>query len=286
MRIVHISDLHIEPAPERRFPGLMASLERDRTAISRHAADLVVVTGDVTNYGGRYRDHLVLARDWIEGLDAPTLVVPGNHDLGPSPARAADNPENEAYQDAPYPETNFGTIFHPSPVITRDAGPVRVIGIGLREGDPDGVLPRLERLLRADTRPVILCGHYPVVDTREVPVSSEFGSAAYLPTTAPALLELIRAHRNVAVYAGGHVHVNSVRRIAPHCVQMTAGGLGPGASSYRVYDLDARGLTYSTVLGSGSLTFWEAEMDVAPAEGFSLGTPEERTGRISWPTSS
>ncbi|NDL57837.1 metallophosphoesterase family protein [Phytoactinopolyspora mesophila] len=282
MRIVHISDLHIEPEPERRFPGLMASLERDRIQLRRTGADLIIVTGDVTNYGARYREHLVLAREWISGLGAPALTVPGNHDLGPSPARAVDNPENEAYQDVPYPETHYGTIFHPSPVVSHDLGSVRVIGIGLREGDPDGALPRLERLLAADDRPVILCGHYPVVDTRDADVSIEFGSAEFLPTTAPALLELILAHRNVAVYACGHVHVNSVRPIGDHCVQMTAGGLGPGASAYRIYDLDGHGLTYSTALGSGRLTFWEDLFDPPTAEEFSLGDAADRTGRITW----
>lgn len=284
MRLVHISDLHIEPRPERRFPGLMDSLDQDRIQLSRTGADLMLVTGDVTNYGAYHRHHLVVARDWIDGIGIPSMTVPGNHDLGPSPARAADNPENEAYQDVPYPETHYGAIFHPSPVISRDLGLVRVVGVALREGDPDGALPRLDRLIGADSRPVILMGHYPVVGTREIDFSDEFGSAAYLPTTAPALLDLIRAHRNITVYACGHVHVTSVRPVAPHCVQITAGGLGPGASTYRIYDLDALGLTYRTALGSGPLTYWEDLLDPAEAGNeFALGSATDRTGRLTWP---
>ncbi|WP_165367470.1 metallophosphoesterase family protein, partial [Phytoactinopolyspora endophytica] len=247
MRIVHISDLHIEPEPERRFPGSWRSLERDRSQLARLAPDLVIVSGDVTNFGAYYRDHLVLAKEWIDTIGLPTLTVPGNHDLGPSVQRALTNQENEAYQDVPYPETHFGSVFLPSPVVSHDLGAVRVVGVGLREGDPDGALPRLERLLAADERPVILCGHYPVVPARETRASDEFGTDEFLPTAGPALLEIVRAHPNVRAYVCGHVHVNSVRPVAGHCVQITAGGLGPGASAFRSYDVDGTGLTYSTL---------------------------------------
>ncbi len=239
MRILHISDLHVEPAPEERLPGLMASLDRDREPLRRVGAELMIVSGDLTTYGSSRPEHLALAREWLDSLDVPYLAVPGNHDLGPSPDRGARSPVQEAYEDLPYASTGYGRTFGADPLEVCDLGRLRVVGVGVREDDPDGVLPRLAETLAADPRPVILVGHYPLVPTRDPKPHEEFGSEAFVPRTGVALLDLIRRHPNVRLYACGHVHVTSVRPLAPHCTQVTAGSLGQGASTYRVYDVDA-----------------------------------------------
>lgn len=274
VRILHISDLHVEPEPEHRLPGVMATLERDRDQLLASGATLALVTGDLTTYGYAELDHLKLAKDWLDRLGLPYLAVPGNHDLSP-------RPELERYEDVPYKDTNYGRVFDADPIVERDLGPIRVIGAGLREDDPDGVLPRLEELIAADPRPVVLGTHYPVVATRPTRIHEFFGSEAFVPRTAAALLQLIRRNDNIVLYACGHVHVNSARRIAPHCLQLTAGSLGQGPSSYRVLDLVDGGLTHSTVLGSGPLSFWESSVDGLDRD-FSLGDTDERTGRWSW----
>ncbi|MET9020545.1 metallophosphoesterase [Actinopolymorpha sp. NPDC004070] len=281
MRILHISDLHVEPAPEERLPGLMASLDRDRDPLRRVGADLMIVSGDLTTYGSSRPEHLALAREWLDGLDVPYLAVPGNHDLGPSPDRGARSPVQEAYEDVPYGRTGYGRTFGTDPVEVRDLGQLRVVGFGVREDDPDGVLPRLAETLAADTRPVILVGHYPLVPTRDPKPHEEFGSEAFVPRTGAALLDLIRRQPNVRLYACGHVHVTSVRPLAPHCTQVTAGSLGQGASTYRVYDVDSSGLTYATALGAGPLGFWHT-VDPNLSGEFSLGTGTERSGRLIW----
>lgn len=256
------------------MPGVIASLDRDRDQLHAAGAELVLVTGDLTTFGMAQVDHLKRARQWLDELGLPYLAIPGNHDLSPSP-EAGD------YEDVPYAQTGYGLTFDPDPVHVRDLGLVRVIAAGLRERDPDGVLPRITALIEADPRPVILATHYPLLGVREPKVHKFFGSDEFVPESAQALLEIIRAHPNVVLYATGHIHVSTTARLAPHCLQITAGSLGQGASTYRIYDVDPAGLTYSTGMGSGPLTFWEHSVTGLDAD-FSLGRNDERTGRITW----
>ncbi len=277
VRILHLSDLHLEPTPEERMPGVVATLGRDRAAFLALEPELVIVSGDLTTYGCSEPGHLQLAKDFLDGLGLPYLVAAGNHDLGANQREAERDPRMAAYEDVPYGETGFGRTFGPELLATSDLGMVRVVGIPVREGDPDDVLPALDTYLSQDDRPVIAFSHYPVVDPRER-IEEYFGSSAFVPQTALALHELIRAHQNVRLYAAGHVHVSSTAELAPHCLQVTAGSVGQGASAYRVYDLDTAGLTYSTVLGSGPLAFWPG---IAEPE-FHLGYDHERTGKLTW----
>ncbi|ASM72937.1 MULTISPECIES: metallophosphoesterase family protein [Roseobacteraceae] len=70
-RIIHLSDLHFG----RDRPELMAPLlER----INGLDADLVAISGDLTQRA-RARQ-FQQARTFIDAIDGPTLVVPGNHD--------------------------------------------------------------------------------------------------------------------------------------------------------------------------------------------------------------
>lgn len=75
MRILaHLSDLHFGRTDNRVVDALLADLTRQRP-------DLVIVSGDLTQ---RARSHeFAAARDFLDRLPAPALVVPGNHDLAP-----------------------------------------------------------------------------------------------------------------------------------------------------------------------------------------------------------
>jgi 3',5'-cyclic AMP phosphodiesterase CpdA len=70
--VVHLSDLHFGRV-DARLPGpLLAD-------IGRIAPDLVVVSGDLTQ---RARSaQFQQAREFLDALPAPHLVVPGNHDV-------------------------------------------------------------------------------------------------------------------------------------------------------------------------------------------------------------
>jgi 3',5'-cyclic AMP phosphodiesterase CpdA len=70
--IVHLSDLHFGTVDESVRIGLEA-------AVRQAAPDLVVVSGDLTQRA-KVRE-FVQARRFLDALTAPTLVVPGNHDV-------------------------------------------------------------------------------------------------------------------------------------------------------------------------------------------------------------
>lgn len=71
-RLAHISDLHFGTEE----PAIVEGLLRDLAAVQPH---LVVVTGDLTQRArrGQFR----AAREFLDRIEAPKLVVPGNHDI-------------------------------------------------------------------------------------------------------------------------------------------------------------------------------------------------------------
>lgn len=71
-RLVHLSDLHFG----RARPELLAPLS---DAINAAQPDLVVVSGDLTQRA-RSRE-FAAAREFLDGLGARWLAVPGNHDI-------------------------------------------------------------------------------------------------------------------------------------------------------------------------------------------------------------
>lgn len=71
-RIAHISDLHFGRHEERTVAALEDSLRREQPAV-------IAVSGDLTQRA-RPRE-FARARAFIDGLSAPVVVVPGNHDV-------------------------------------------------------------------------------------------------------------------------------------------------------------------------------------------------------------
>jgi len=74
-RIAHISDIHFGRI---KHPSIVQALIDNINAAD---VDLVVVSGDLTQraFGHQFR----AARRMLDTFDAPTLVVPGNHDVFP-----------------------------------------------------------------------------------------------------------------------------------------------------------------------------------------------------------
>ncbi len=70
--IAHISDLHFGRVDS-------ATLDPLRRALHALVPDLVVVTGDLTQRARRVQ--FEQARDFLDSLPKPQLVVPGNHDV-------------------------------------------------------------------------------------------------------------------------------------------------------------------------------------------------------------
>jgi 3',5'-cyclic AMP phosphodiesterase CpdA len=73
--LVHLSDIHFGP-PE--VPEYVAAVER---RLAERWWDVIAISGDVTQRGFRYQ--FVKARAFLEKAraSAPTVVIPGNHDV-------------------------------------------------------------------------------------------------------------------------------------------------------------------------------------------------------------
>lgn len=278
-RIVHISDLHFE-LPSGRSPEVADILAADAEQILSLHPDLVVVTGDLTEHGSARRDELVLARDWLADLRVPTLVVPGNHDLGANAHRGALHPEHERWDPVVLPETNYGSILGPSPLTAITLPEVSVVGVALREGDPDGSLARLKTFLSSHPEPVLLFGHYPIVAARDIKPAIEFGSDEYVPTSSSELAGIVAAHPNVRLYGCGHVHVASVTALANAAVQVTAGSLGRGAAYFYLYEIDDVSMRFEVCSGRGPSTFWSHDEVPLPRD-FHRGHAREHSGIVN-----
>jgi 3',5'-cyclic AMP phosphodiesterase CpdA len=73
-RIAHLTDVHFGATD----PAVVAGLIKD---LNESPPDLVVISGDLTM--GARRWEFRAARRFMEALPAPTLAVPGNHDITP-----------------------------------------------------------------------------------------------------------------------------------------------------------------------------------------------------------
>ena len=72
MKLIHVSDLHFG----HHDPKAAASLAAD---IASQKPDLIVASGDFTQVGSK--EEFILARAFLDTLDAPVFAVPGNHDV-------------------------------------------------------------------------------------------------------------------------------------------------------------------------------------------------------------
>lgn len=282
VRIVHITDLHYEPEPERVSPGVGQALAAAIPLILAQHPDLVVCSGDLTSHGSARQDVLEHAKTWLDRLKVPYLAIAGNHDLGANLWRGARFPEGEAYEEQPFAQTHFGRIFGPSPVVEADLGTIAVVGFSLREQDPDGSLQALRAALDSKTKPVVLFGHYPVMPVRQRGILDHTGADDFVPGSLGPLKSVIDAHPQVRLYLCGHIHIASVVPINGHCLQLTSGGLGCGASVFRSFAVGPQQIEWQSFLGAGPLDFWShAAPGFSEPPEYQLGEPSERAG--DWP---
>jgi 3',5'-cyclic AMP phosphodiesterase CpdA len=190
--IAHISDLHFGAADARVVDALRAELNAD-------PPDLVAVSGDLTQ--GARRWEFRAARAFLDSLTAPTLAVPGNHDITPY-----DLPER--FLD---PYRRWRSLIAPETEPLWRNGEVAVLGLntahraGLHWDWSRGRVSggRLERLLaRLTALPPglirVVVAHHPLMPPADLPGMIVAGKAAR------ALAGLARA--GVGVVLAGHVH--------------------------------------------------------------------------------
>lgn len=184
-RLLHLSDLHFG---YHRADLVDPLLDR----INRAGADLVVLTGDITHRGRR--GQYAMAAAFISRIEAPLMVVPGNHDvpLYNLPVRFL----------APW--HGFRRAVGPDMSPTRQAGGVRVLGMNsvdpfavqrgiVRENDIDRVAASLDPLATN-----IVALHHPLEHLAAV-------DKAPSRHAAEGLARLDRAGARIVL--SGHLHV-------------------------------------------------------------------------------
>ena len=226
-----------------------------------------LMTGDLSSNGHSDLGELDLAMAKLDSLGIPVYTVPGNHDLAPGPG----GPCNETTW---YRKAGDGGFFW-----TAVEGPLELIGLGIRDGDPDGVLDRLEAHLAQSARGYrVLMSHYPVFPVREAGILARWGPGE-IATCIPRLRELLGRHRDTVVaYLFGHVHVVSAR-VVDGILHASPGGLSVGAPGYNLVSVYAQGLGSRFVPVSdpalAAAGFWE-ETGPGAVDLYHLGLPVER----------
>ncbi len=104
LRFIHAADFHLDSPfsalpPERAAERRRESRELPRRLAeyaNRQGADLVLLSGDLFDGAGAYRETIDALREALGAVRAPVFIAPGNHDFyGPgSPYAAAPWPEN------------------------------------------------------------------------------------------------------------------------------------------------------------------------------------------------
>ncbi|MHB8190892.1 MAG: metallophosphoesterase family protein [Ferrimicrobium sp.] len=283
-KLIHISDPHFERAFKKDNSDLLRGLEESAVALRREGADLIIATGDLTSHGTTQTIELEMARDWLDSLGCPAMVIPGNHDLGANRDRGVFDPDSEQYEDVAFRDTRYGSVFGDCAVQTRLVNGVQIVGIALRSGDVDGSIAELDAAIGSQV-PTIVAGHYPIVQVRDQgplpimqPIDGWLGAE-----TAFKLRSVVLAHDNVIAYCCGHVHASTARMIDGRLIQISAGALGPGPSVYRSYTVQNGKMLVETRFGAGPLGFWErlGDLEDSPEE-YHLGTSRERTFSIEY----
>ena len=191
-RIVHLTDLHFGADDPVVVRALVAELNAD-------PPDLVAISGDLTQGGRRAEFHA--ARAFMDSLHAPTLAVPGNHDITPYnlPERFAD--PYRRWRDIVGAETEPAWV--DAEVAVLGVNTARRFGLSWDWSRGRFTHVRLRRLIRRlDAVPAglarIVVAHHPLLPPEAQPETRVAGNAA------EALMEMSR-HQVVLVLAG-HLH--------------------------------------------------------------------------------
>ncbi len=188
LRLLQITDLHLQPVPGSRLLGVDTAASLDavlRRALSEHAPDALIVTGDIAHSATEEtyaRVRSVIASHYR----GPALWSPGNHDL----AAPLNRQRPEGFE--------------------LRLGEWSVIAIDTHVDDAEGghvtaaELARLRELLaRTSTRFVIVAGHHP-----PFPLGTPWLDKGCI-ANGTELLDVLADDARVKAYVCGHVHQES-----------------------------------------------------------------------------
>lgn len=236
---VHATDFHFEAGDHPEFPEAnkrIACLVEDIKKLNLvHPLKFVILTGDLTNRGSANRDELSSALKLCRSLPVPFYTVAGNHDLAPNRSISAAYPGKEDYHEGSVETSGYAEIFGLHGIrFSFQAESYRFAGVSLRDGDPDGILPWLEKEIRQARSKVILSAHYGLYPPRDAGPLYRWGFSR-IGTILHRLRSIVDGESNrVVLYLYGHNHVNSVVRIGD-TYHVSGGGIQRGCTGYRLF---------------------------------------------------
>lgn len=198
-RMIQISDLHIS----RERTWFQFNWEHVLEAVNKAAPDLVVCTGDVALNAVSSPDDLTYAREQLERLNAPWLLIPGNHDIGNNRPCPRGRHEVSSSRIAAWRDV-YGLDFW-----SHDIGDWRFIGLnaqsigsGLREEEEQ--LDFLRDVLKATRdKPIALFLHKPLFLLD--PDEDRKTQGSLFPEVRERFMEEI-ANADIRLVSNGHNH--------------------------------------------------------------------------------
>ncbi len=201
VKIAHVSDLHFGAADSRALAAL-------KSAITLKKPDLVLVTGDLTQYGRR--SEFAAAAAYLKDFAEPVFCIPGNH----------DTPVYNPFIRFVSPWSRFEQHFGPVASSSFDLGPVTVLGVNSARRaaprlnwaygrlSPSRISDVAERAAAANAAgkiPVIACHHPFDRGPNRAGAEAVRGGE----TAARAF-----AAAGVRIVFTGHVHISGARPLA------------------------------------------------------------------------
>jgi len=206
-RIVVLSDIHLSPT--HGFFWENWCIARDLANAAK--ADAVVVNGDLAINGPDSDAEIAFAASALSRLNAPVLVLPGNHDVGDEPPgqdpRQIVDAARLARWDRSFGADRWATEIGAWSLLGLNA---QLFGSNLaRERQQDAWLD--EQLRAADGRPIALFLHKPLF--LEDPDDDVPGPRCIVPAARARLLQKLQRAR-VRVVVSGHLHQHRDRTLA------------------------------------------------------------------------
>lgn len=195
MLIAQLSDPHLQATGRPGLPSLdtAARLAAALARAARHAPDLLILSGDLTEHGDA--ESYALASDLLAGFPAPILAIPGNHD------------DRDAFRAGLSGLPNLVPPTASGPLHAVAEGPIRVVGLDVTvAGAPHGQVTQdhaawLETALSAAPRtPTLVVTHQP-------PFATGIGFIDTVRCFGSHLLaEVLSRHPQALRLLSGHVH--------------------------------------------------------------------------------
>ncbi|MEI7730218.1 MAG: metallophosphoesterase [Verrucomicrobiota bacterium] len=245
VRVALFSDTHWAPLTNKNQRAFRANLDKVIAAVNQAEVKLVVITGDLTE-NGKTEEYREVKQKFAE-LKAPTLWIPGNHDVG---AKIIPTGKRKGVTSASV--QRYEAIMGPSSFCREESG-VRVIGINsalLGSGLPEeqalwGLLEKA--LAKPGDKPTLLLTHYPLYVEQPDEPGGEYWNVE--PEPRQRLLKLLK-QGGVKAVLSGHLH-RTVTNSLDGMAMITTTSVAFGLPSL----LQPDAWTLLTVPATGNITY-------------------------------